>query len=226
MRIPLLSTPDKPIISTTQELIPVADIKDGMVIYKNGGAALIMESTSLNFSLLSEREQEAVIASYAGLLNSFKFPVQIVVRSQTKDITKYMDLLDAARTKITNTLLIKLLDSYQGFIKDSIKKRNVLSKSFYIVIPFTPYELGVAKSTKSVFKISKDNKPLPFPKSYVIRKARIQLYPKRDHLIRQAQRMGIKLKQLNDDEIIKLFWEIYNPTAPVKEQVNINSQVT
>lgn len=221
MRIPLLSTPDKPIVSTTQELIPVADVKDGIVVYKNGGAALIMESTSLNFSLLSEREQEAVIASYAGLLNSFKFPVQIVVRSQTKDITKYMNLLDDARTKIKNELLKKLLDSYQGFIKESIKKRNVLSKSFYIVVPFTPYELGVAKSTKSVFKFSKDNKPLPFPKSYVIRKARISLYPKRDHLIRQAQRMGIKLRQLGDDEIIKMFWEIYNPVAPVKEQVQV-----
>ena len=224
MRVPLLSTPDKPIVSTTQELIPVADIKDGIVVYKNGGAALIMESTSLNFSLLSEREQEAIIASYAGLLNSFKFPVQIVVRSQTKDITKYMDSLDEARKKISNQLLLKLLDSYQGFIKDSIKKRNVLSKSFYIVIPFTPYELGVAKSTKSVFKFGKNNKPLPFPKSYVVRKARISLYPKRDHLMRQAQRMGIRLRQLNDEEIIKLFWGIYNPTAPVKEQVVLGNQ--
>ncbi|KKQ24906.1 MAG: hypothetical protein US39_C0012G0011 [Microgenomates group bacterium GW2011_GWC1_37_12b] len=224
MRIPLLSTPDKPIVSTTQELIPVADIKDGIVIYKNGGAALIMESTSLNFSLLSEREQEAIIASYAGLLNSFKFPVQIVVRSQTKDITKYMDSLDEARKKIQNPLLQKLLDSYQGFIRDSIKKRNVLSKSFYIVVPFTPYELGVAKSTKSVFKFGKGIKPLPFPKSYVIRKARISLYPKRDHLMRQAQRMGIRLRQLNDEEIIKLFWGIYNPTAPNKEQVVIGNQ--
>jgi hypothetical protein len=223
MRIPYLSIPDKPIVSTTQELIPVADIKDGMVIYKNGGAALIMESTSLNFSLLSEREQEAVIASYAGLLNSFKFPVQIVVRSQRKDISKYLNLLDEAKKNISNPLLLKLMGNYQEFIKESVKKRNVLSKSFYIVIPFTPYELGIAKSTKSVFKFGKDNKPLPFPKSYVIRKARISLYPKRDHLIRQAQRMGIRLKQLNDEEIIKLFWEIYNPTAPVKEQIDIVS---
>lgn len=223
-RIPLLSTPDKPIVSTTQELIPVADIRDGMVIYKNGGASLIMESTSLNFSLLSENEQEAVIASYAGLLNSFKFPVQIVVRSQTKDITKYIHLLDQARAKINNQLLLRLLDSYKGFITDSVKKRNVLSKSFYIVVPFTPYELGVAKSTKSVFRFS-SNKPLPFPKSYVIRKARISLYPKRDHLMRQSQRMGIKLRQLNDEELIKLFWSIYNPLPPVKEQPTADNQI-
>ena len=80
--IPFLSVPDRAIEASTQELLPVADIVDGVVIYRNGGASLIMESTSLNFGLLSEREQQAVIASYAGLLNSFKFPVQIMVRSQ------------------------------------------------------------------------------------------------------------------------------------------------
>ena len=95
--IPFLKLPDKPLTSSTQELIPVADIVDGLVIYKNGGAAQIMESTSLNFGLLSEREQIAVIMSYAGLLNSFNFPVQIVVRTQKKDITSYMSFLDEHR---------------------------------------------------------------------------------------------------------------------------------
>jgi len=100
MTIPFLSTPDKALTSTTQDLIPIADIVDGVVIYKNGGAALIMESTSLNFGLLSEREQNAVIASYAGLLNSFNFPTQIIVRTQKKDISRYMEFLTEAEKKI------------------------------------------------------------------------------------------------------------------------------
>jgi len=217
MRIPLLSTPDKPIITASQDLVPLIDIQDGIVLYKDGSAALIMESTSLNFTLLSEREQEAVIASYAGLLNSFKFPVQIVIKSQQKDIKKYLALLDSAREKIKNPLLSSLMSDYQNFVKDSIKKRNVLSKSFYIIVLFTQYELGIAKSSRVVFKTGKKNKPLPFPKSYVIKKARISLYPKRDHLMRQAQRMGIKLRPLSDDETIKLFYSMYNPVPPVKE---------
>ena len=77
MRIPLLSTPDKALSSSTQDLLPIADIVDGVVIYENGGAALVMESTSLNFGLLSETEQRAVIASYAGLLNSFNCPIRV-----------------------------------------------------------------------------------------------------------------------------------------------------
>lgn len=217
MRIPLLSTPDKPLISSTQELVPVVDIEDGVVLYRNGGAALVLESTSLNFSLLSENEQEAVIAAYAGLLNSFKFPVQIVVSSRTKDIGKYIKQLDEAKTKVKIDKLKTLLQDYQSYIKESIKKRNVLSKSFYIVVLFTPYELGLAKSLSASFQSSSNQKPLKYPKSYVMRKAKISLFPKRDHLMRQAQRMGVKLRPLSNDEMLKLFYNLYNPEPPVKE---------
>jgi len=218
MKIPYLSTPDLPLTSTTQNFLPIADIADGIVIYKSGGAALIMESTSLNFGLLSQREQESVIASYAGLLNSFNFPVQIVVRSQRKDISSYMDYLNVAEKKVTNPKLSAIMKSYKAFILDAIKKKNVLSKKFYVVILFTPYELGVVKSMTSSFSPFKGGRPLSFPKSYVVRKAKIALYPKRDHLMRQAGRLGIKFKPLNNDELIKLFYSTYNPEPPVKEK--------
>lgn len=218
MKIPYLSTPDLPMTSTTQNFLPIADITDGIVIYKSGGAALIMESTSLNFGLLSQREQESVIASYAGLLNSFNFPVQIVVRSQRKDISSYMDYLNLAERKVTNPKLAAIMKGYKAFILDAIKKKNVLSKKFYVVILFTPYELGVVKSMTSSFSPFKGSRPLSFPKSYVVRKAKIALYPKRDHLMRQAGRLGIKFKPLNNDELIKLFYSTYNPEPPVKEK--------
>jgi len=218
MAIPFLSTPDRALMSTTQALIPVIDVADGVVIYKNGGAALIMESTSLNFGLLSEREQQGVIASYAGLLNSFNFPVQIVVRSQRKDITNYMKYLDAAENNISNEKLIILMKDYKIFIREAIQKRNVLSKLFYIIIPFTPYELGVTKSMAVTFSPGKGEKTLPFARNYVVRKARVALYPKRDHLIRQAQRLGVRLKPLSNEELITLFYDIYNQDPPVKEE--------
>jgi hypothetical protein len=215
-RIPFISTPDKALTSSTQDFIPIADIVDGVVIYKNGGAALVMESTSLNFGLLSQIEQEAVIAAYAGLLNSFNFPVQIVVRSQKKDITNYMRFLSQAEKKINNPQLAGLMKGYKEFIKEAIKKKNVLSKKFYIVIPFTPYELGVAKSMSAFLNPSK-SAVLPFPKSYVTRKAKIALFPKRDHLMRQAGRLGIMFKPLSNDELIQLMYDIYNPEKPVKD---------
>jgi hypothetical protein len=219
MPIPFLSKPDKALTAATQDLLPVAEVVDGVAIYKNGAAALIMESTSLNFGLLSEKEQKAVIASYAGLLNSFSFPVQIVVRSLKKDISTYLNFLDSASQKITAPELKNVMGDYKKFIQEAVKKKNVLSKKFYIVVLFSQYELGVAKSFGSSFKPSGSKPtPIPFPKSYVIRKAKVSLFPKRDHIIRQAMRLGIMLRQLNNEELIRLFYHIYNPEPPVKEE--------
>lgn len=218
MPIPLLSTPDKAIIATAQDFVNVADIVDGVVLLKNGGAALIMESTSLNFGLLSQREQSAVIAAYAGLLNSFTFPVQIVVRSQKKDISTYMNFFDDAEKKVNNVKLLTIMKDYKAFILEAIKKRNVLSKKFYVVIPFSQYELGLTKSFASAVGETRGTTKLPFTKTYVIRKAKIALFPKRDHLMRQAGRLGIKFRQLTNNELIDLYYQIYNPEPPVKER--------
>jgi len=216
MNIPFISTPDKPLTSSTQEKIPVADITEDIIIYKNGGAALVLESSSLNFGLLSEIEQEAVIAAYAALLNSFTFPVQITVRSQRKDISNYITYLNIAEGKIKNPKLAIIMKDYKAFILDAIRKKNVLSKKFYIVIPFTPYELGVTKSF--IATVKRGGSSLPFQKSYVVNKARITLYPKRDHLMRQAGRLSIQLKQLKNNDLIELLYHTYNPSPPPKSE--------
>src|SRR5258706_3067853 len=104
-KIPFLNLPDLPLVSTTQEELPIADITDDLVLFKDGGAAIVMETTSLNFGLLSEKEQEAVVYAYAALLNSLSFSIQILVRSQRKDISNYLAYLQEASTKITNPKL-------------------------------------------------------------------------------------------------------------------------
>jgi len=218
MKIPFISIPDKPISAPSQKHLPIADIVDDLVMYKDGGAAIILETTSLNFGLLSEKEQQAVIAAYAALLNSLSFAIQIVVRSQRKDISSYMEFLDEASSKIQNPKLIKIMASYKNFVSETIKKKNVLGKRFFIVIPFSSLELGV---TKSVLSLAKKG-PLPYPKAYAIKKAKVSLYPKRDHLIRQAGRLSIKLKQLSTAELIELFYDVYNPEVPAarsKEEI-------
>jgi hypothetical protein len=221
-KIPYLSVPDKPITSTTQSHVPIADITNDIVIYKDGGAALIMESTSLNFALLSEKEQAAVITAYAAMINSLSFSIQIVVTSQRKDIKNYLNYLTEKKKSITKPLLLKLMESYEGFIGDSVKKKVILGKRFFIVIPLSPLELGVGKSIQSV---TRRGGPLPYAKSYVIKKAKIILYPRRDHLIRQAGRVGIKLKQLSTNDIIDLVYKTYNPEKPaVKKEPEVTNK--
>ena len=214
-KLPFLNIPDKPIVATAQNFVPVADIIDDLVLHKDGSAAIVMESTSLNFGLLSEKEQEAVIAAYAALLNSLSFSIQIVIRSQRKDISSYLKYFDEESKKSVNPKLNALIESYRKFIHETIKKKNVLGKSFYLVIPFSAYELGATKSAQS---LTKRKGPLPFPKSFVIKKAKIALYPKRDHLIRQAGRLGLKLRQLSTPQLVDLYYALYNSEPPVSKQ--------
>jgi hypothetical protein len=218
-KVPYLSIPDKPIVSTTQNHLPIADITNDVVLYKDGGAALVMESTSLNFGLLSEKEQAAVIVAYAAMINSLSFSIQIMVRTQRKDISSYISYIDEQAKKLTHPLLQKLMAEYRGFILDSVKKKNVLGKRFYVVLYLSSLELGVGKSIASV---TKRGLTLPFAKSYVIKKTKITLYPRRDHLMRQAGRLGIKFRQLTTAELIDLFYSIYNPEHPaVKKEPEV-----
>src|SRR3989344_2379283 len=142
-KVPILSIPDTPLMKSTQEFIPISDVVDYMILYKDGGAAIILETTSLNFGLLSGKEQEAVVAAYGALINSLSFSVQIMVRSSKKDLTNYLKFMEENFDKNAHPRLKVLMEGYKNFITETVKKKNVLSKRFFIVIPFSPLELGV-----------------------------------------------------------------------------------
>lgn len=204
-----------PISSSTQRHVIVSDIAEDIVLTKDGGAALVLKSTALNFSLLSENEQEAVTLSYAGLINSLSFPIQILVRSQKKDITKYLSYLEEQKNLQTNEKLKGLMGTYSRFITQIVKKRNVLEKEFYVIIPFSPFELGITQAglidTLPIPGIKKRvGRKIPFSKDYVIKKAKTTLYPRRDHLMRQSGRLGIRMEQLTTEGLATLFFKIYN----------------
>jgi len=216
-----------PISSSTQSHLIVADITEDVVLTKDGGAALVLKSTALNFSLLSEAEQEAVTLSYAALLNSLSFPIQILVRSQKKDITRYLNYLSEQQALQANEKLKGLMASYSRFISQIVKKRNVLEKEFYVVIPFSPFELGITAQgfTDAVplpVVSKKKIRKIPYSREYVIKKAKTVLYPRRDHLLRQSGRLGIRMVQLTTEELATLFFKIYNPAGEVSKVPNVS----
>lgn len=203
-------TPPKvePISSTTQQHILIADIVDDILLTKEGGAAIIMRASALNFSLLSEKEQEAITYAYSAFLNSLSFPIQIIVRSQKKDVTNYLNYLKEEADKQTNAQLKKLITSYQTFVSQIVKKRNVLEKEFFVVVPFSPYELGIS-ATGIANMLTRRNRSVPYAKDYVLKKAKTALYPRRDHIVRQSGRLGIKVLQLTNEDVARLFYNIY-----------------
>lgn len=197
-----------PIRATTQEHLPIEDIKDNLVILKDGSCVLILSVSSVNFDLLSEKEQDAIIYAYGALLNSLTFPIQIMIRSQKKDISSYLNLLEKQEAKkASSPLLSKQINSYRKFVAEMVKKNNVLDKKFYVVIPFSSLEMGVAPNLTSLFR---KNTGLPFEIDYILPKAKDALLPKRDHLIKLFARIGLVAQQMENKDLIKLFYNIYN----------------
>jgi len=196
--------------ASTQEHLDIEDIRDNLVLLKDGSCCLILETSAVNFSLLSETEQDATIYAYAGLLNSLTFPVQIYIKSQKKDINSYLLLLSRQKQKTGNALLKAQLEKYYDFVKKTVSENEVLDKKFYLIIPFSSLELGIGSALSSAFK---KRSGLPLPEDYILQKAKINLIPKRDHLISQLTRIGLKARQLPTPELIKLFYSSYNPDS-------------
>ena len=190
-------------MDSTQSFIPLSDIQNGMVILKDGSVAIIIETSAVNFDLLSENEQMAIIGSFAGLLNSLSFAIQIVIRSKKLDISSYLEKLVVAEQQQNNPLLKKLMQNYRNFVSSVIRENEVLDKQFFVVISISALELGILRNNNA---------------ELFAQKALTALTPRRDHLIRQLGRIGLKASQLNDDKLIRLFFDWYN--EPVFETMD------
>lgn len=181
--------------TSTQSFIPLEDIRDDVVVMKDGSMAIILQTSAVNFDLLSETEQLAIIGAFAGLLNSLSFSIQIVIRSKRLDISNYIHLLKDAEAQQKNPLLQVMMQHYRQFVTNIIRNNEVLDKQFYVVISISALELGVVKDVTKNFE-----------------KGLTLLSPRRDHIMRQLSRIGLKTSQLNTDKLITLFYDYYNDT--------------
>ena len=213
------------ITSTTQEFLDIFDVTDDLLLLKSGAAAVILQVTAMNFGLLAEEEQDAIIYGYAGLLNSLNYPIQIVVRSQTKDVTSYLNLLKEKEEETVSPSRKQQIRQYREFVADLVQERNVLDKKFYVVIPASGIELGIVQA-QSILPGVKNPDISSFDRSIIIERAKNLLEPKRDHIIAQFARIGMFSRQLVTQEIIQLFYTAYNPEASDGQKMTDSRQYT
>lgn len=199
---------DKALKASTQEHLDIYTIIDHMVILKDGSVAMVLQTSAINFMLLSEEEQDATIYAYASLLNSLSFPIQILIRSTRKDISSYLDLLDEKLEATQSQKIKEQLVKYRAFVKDLVKENKVLEKRFYVVVPYSSLELGL--KPQQLNPLAKAPQKPPYEQDYILNKAKMVLYPRRDHLIRQFARIGLKVRQLDTHELVALFYQVYN----------------
>lgn len=205
---------------STQQHLDIEDIRDNMVVLKNGKISTVIETTSLNFDLLDSVEKDAKIYSFASFLNSIRFPIQIVIRTQRTDIARYLKLLENYKRQVVSQPIQQQVSIYQEFIKNLTESTQILDKRFFTVIPSVQLRVIQTSWTKQLF--GKENKIINI--SEIVKKANEELRPKTDHIIKQYGNMGIAAKQLTNDELIKLYYSVYEPDKSGLDVLNIREQ--
>ncbi|HUQ85570.1 MAG TPA: hypothetical protein VM077_04555 [Candidatus Limnocylindrales bacterium] len=190
--------------ASTQKFTEITDFVDNMVVLQGGAACLIIEITASNFALLSKREQDSRIFSYASLLNSLSFPIQILIRNKRIDISNYLKDLDEIIKNSKNPQLSSYISYYRDFVQEMVTVNVVLSKSFYIVIPFSSLEMGVS-GAKATTQKSKKATTTALPEG-----AAKNLQSKAEQVLGQLQKFAVSARILERDDLIKLYYDIYN----------------
>lgn len=202
--------------ASTQQHLDIEDITEDLVILKTGWVAMVLSTTAVNFDILSETEQDATIYAYGALLNSLTFPIQVLIRSKRADITAYYQHLVESEKNQQNPDLKRQIQNYMDFVQSTVQQKTILDKRFYLVLSFSPVELGLGS-------IKRQQPGKSSSKQALVQDAKVALAPKRDHLIKQTARLGLTTKQLTTKEIIELFYDIYNPAPTGTQRVILDS---
>lgn len=199
---------------SAQEFIPIDSIRDGVVLMKDGGLRAVLMASSLNFALKSEDEQDAITFQYQNFLNSLDFSLQFVVHSRKLNIMPYLDMLKDRAQEEPNELLKVQIEEYIDFVKSFVELSNIVAKMFYVIVPFNPSFaakgglLGPLASflrppTATQKRGDGQNQFAEF---------KSQLFQRVDEVTLGLIRIGVRTVPLNTEELIELFYGLYNPT--------------
>ena len=214
-------SPSKEVPHSTQATLLISELRDNMVIMKDGSFRAVIACKSINFDLMSDVEREAVEFSYQSFLNSLKFTTQILVRSQRVDIGPYIEKLSEIRRNNDNMLLGVLMDDYINFIDELSQEANIMDKSFFIVVPYYS-SLDAEKAiqqTKNFFKSFSRAKTPDVTRidKNTYDKAVEELTNRVDTVISGLFQIGIHSVRLNTRELAELYYNFNNPDTAVRE---------
>ncbi|HMO78765.1 MAG TPA: TraC family protein [Candidatus Paceibacterota bacterium] len=201
--------------NTTQEFVPIKEVRDGVAIMKDGSMKSILMTSSLNFALKSVDEQESIIFQFQNFLNSLDFSIQIFIQSRKLDIRPYLNSLEQKRKDQINDLMRLQIKEYINFVRTFTESVNIMTKNFFIVVSYTPPTLDI-KKTNSFFE-KKDFKKAAIDK---FEEDRSQLEQRVSVVKQGIARTGVRVAQLGTEELIEVYYKIFNPgdsEAPIIE---------
>ncbi|MFH1129451.1 MAG: hypothetical protein V1686_01825 [Patescibacteria group bacterium] len=197
--------------SAVQKFVEIQEIKNGLAIMKDNSIRSVCACSSINFDLLSQTEQEAVINRFQEFLNSIDFPLQIIVASRHFQVEGYLNQIRELEKVQTNELLKIQTNEYINFVDSFVEFANIMNKSFYVIVPFNIVETkdeGFMTRIKNIVSSSKPKKTRFEPEKLSQYKAQLD---QRINLVAQGlQALGIKTIPLNDEQLTQLYFEFYN----------------
>jgi len=192
--------------STTQDFLEIDQIREGVLVLKNKTLRGVMIVSSLNFALKSEEEQTAIIYQFQNFLNSLDFSCQIILQSRRLNITGYLEKLKDLEKKQENELLKTQTRGYREFIESLVAGGTIMSKTFYIAVPFSIIEAGEKISGK-LLRVPK----IPILTEEQFQRCKTQLWQRMEYLALGLRRCGLRTVLLNTEELIELFWALHHP---------------
>ncbi len=210
---------------STQSSLIINEIKDGIVIMKDGSLRSVVLTSAINFDLMSQAEQDGAEMAFQGFLNSLHFPVQIVIKSRKIDLDNYIDKLKKSRDEHDNPLLADLMEDYIANVQSLIEEVNIMDKQFFVVIPYFP--MAEPGKTNIVQQLSTILKPanvvsvgaVDFENSKKELRQRVQL------VANGLAQMGLRAIPLNTQELIDLYYTSYNPDVAAQQKLIDASQL-
>ena len=198
----------------SQEFVKIREIRDGVIVMQDGGLRAILMASSINFALKSEENQQAIISQFQSFLNTVDFSVQIVVQSRRFNITPYLATLEERYKKQANELLKIQTREYIGFVKKFNENTNIMNKSFFVVVPYSPAILEVKSGGGGVFggfsfKKSEGGSAAQVSANFDEHRAQLE---QRMSVVEQGLiRTGVRVAQLGTEELVELFYQLFNP---------------
>jgi len=196
---------------STQKYVDVEEVRDGVIVLKNGSLRAVLLVSSINFDLKATEEQDTIIAQYQNFLNSLDFPMQIMISSRKLNIKPYMDYLKKKESNLTNELLRLQIAEYGNFIKNMTSVSSIMSKFFYVVVPFYPVE-SVKSGLLDRFFGATNSQMAVSKRRELFETYKNQLWQRVDHVSAGLSGTGLKVVPLKTEALIELLYNSYNPS--------------
>lgn len=192
----------------SQSFVPIKEIRDGVAVLEDGSLRAVIMASSVNFALKSQDEQNSIIYQFQNFLNSLNFSVQIVVQSRKFDVRPYITLLQGRQKEQTNDLLKIQTKEYIDFIKSFTEQYDIMTKNFFVVVPYSPAAVNVSSG---MFGGKKKGSKIE-----AFEQARTQLEQRMSVVQQGLMRCGVRVIQLGTDELIEVYYRLFNPGSVEK----------